>query len=35
MGFNAKQPGKIKKADVAYLAAGIIVIVAMIIYAIR
>jgi hypothetical protein len=35
MGFNVKQPGRIKRADLLYLAAGIAVIVALLIWALR
>jgi hypothetical protein len=34
MGFNAMQPGKIKRGDLLYLAAGIAVIVALVLWAI-
>jgi len=33
MGFNAMQPGKIKKADIAMLVAAVVVIVALIAWA--
>lgn len=35
MGFNAMQPGKIKKADVVMLVAAVIVIVALVVWATR
>lgn len=35
MGFNAMQPGKIKKADLIMLAAAIVVVVALIVWATR
>lgn len=35
MGFNAKQPGKIKKADFMLLAAAIVVFSALLFWAIR
>ena len=35
MGFNAMQPGKVKRADLLYLVAAIIVIVALIVWATR
>lgn len=34
MGFNAMRPGKIKRADVAYLLAAVIVIGALIWWAV-
>jgi hypothetical protein len=34
MGFNAMQPGKIKRADVLYLLAAIVVIGALIWWAV-
>ncbi len=34
VGFNAMQPGKIKRGDVLYLLAGIIIIVALVLWAI-
>ena len=34
MGFNAMQPGKIKKGDLIMLAAGILVLVGLVIWAI-
>lgn len=33
MGFNAMQPGKVKRADVLYLIAAIIVIGALVAWA--
>jgi hypothetical protein len=33
MGFNARQPGKVKRGDLLYLAAGLIVITALLIWA--
>lgn len=35
MGFNAMQPGKIKRGDVVYLVAAIVVIVGLIVWAVR
>jgi hypothetical protein len=35
VGFNAMQPGKIKKGDVIMLVAAIIVLVALIVWAVR
>jgi hypothetical protein len=35
MGFNAMQPGKIKKGDVIMLVAAIAVLVALIVWAVR
>ena len=35
MGFNAMQPGKIKRADLLYLLAAIVVIGGLIVWAIR
>jgi hypothetical protein len=34
MGFNAMQPGKIKKGDVIMLVAALVVIVALILWAV-
>lgn len=34
MGFNAMQPGKIKKGDVLFLGAAILIIVALIVWAV-
>ena len=34
MGFNAMQPGKIKRGDVIMLVAAIVVVVALIVWAI-
>lgn len=34
MGFNAMQPGKIKKGDLIMLVAGILVLVGLVIWAI-
>lgn len=35
MGFNAMQPGKIKKGDLIMLGAAIVVILALILWAVR
>ncbi len=35
MGFNAMQPGKIKKADIAMLVAAAVVLVVLIVWAVR
>jgi hypothetical protein len=35
VGFNAMQPGKIKKADLIMLVAAIVVFVALIVWAVR
>jgi hypothetical protein len=35
VGFNAMQPGKVKRADLLYLITAIIVIVALVVWAIR
>ena len=34
MGFNAMQPGKIKRGDLLYLLAAVVVIVALVLWAI-
>jgi hypothetical protein len=34
MGFNAMQPGKIKRGDLLFLLAAIVVVVALVIWAI-
>lgn len=34
MGFNAMQPGKVKKGDLLYLLAGILVVVALVLWAV-
>jgi hypothetical protein len=33
MGFNAMQPGKVKRGDLLYLLAAVVVIAALIIWA--
>lgn len=35
MGFNAMQPGKIKRGDVLMLVSAIVVIVALVVWAVR
>lgn len=35
MGFNAMQPGKIKRADILMLVSAVVVIVALIVWAVR
>ena len=35
MGFNAMQPGRIKRGDLLYLLAAIVVIVGLVIWAVR
>jgi hypothetical protein len=35
VGFNAMQPGKIKRGDLIMLAAAAVVIVALIVWAVR
>ena len=35
MGFNAMQPGKIKRGDIIMLVAAIVVVLALVIWAIR
>jgi hypothetical protein len=35
MGFNAMRPGKVKAADVVMLVAAIVVVVALVIWAVR
>ncbi len=34
MGFNAMQPGKIKRGDVIMLVAAIVIVVALVVWAI-
>ncbi len=34
MGFNAMQPGKIKRGDLLYLLAAVVIIVALVLWAI-
>jgi hypothetical protein len=35
MGFNAMQPGKVKRGDLLFLLSAIVVIVALVIWAVR
>jgi hypothetical protein len=35
MGFNAMRPGKVKRSDLLYLAAAIVVIAALVVWAVR
>lgn len=35
MGFNAMQPGKVKRGDLLYLLAAIVVIAALVVWAVR
>jgi hypothetical protein len=35
MGFNAMRPGKVKTADLVMLVAAIVVVVALVIWAVR
>lgn len=35
MGFNAMQPGRVKKGDLLYLLAAIVVIAGLIVWAVR
>ena len=35
MGFNAMQPGRIKRGDILYLVAAIVVIGALVVWAVR
>lgn len=35
MGFNAMRPGKVKRGDLLYLAAAIVVIAALVVWAVR
>lgn len=35
MGFNAMRPGKVKRGDLLYLAAAIVVIGALVVWAVR
>lgn len=34
MGFNAMQPGKMKRADLLYLLAAVVVIVGLVVWAV-
>lgn len=35
MGFNAMQPGKIKRGDLLYLLAAIVVVAGLVVWAVR
>ncbi len=35
MGFNAMQPGKVKRGDLLYLLAAVIVIAGLVVWAVR
>ncbi len=35
MGFNAMQPGKIKRGDIVMLVVAIVVVLALIVWAVR
>ena len=35
MGFNTMRPGKVKRGDLVYLVAAIVVIAALVIWAVR
>jgi hypothetical protein len=35
MGFNAMQPGKIKRGDLLYLLAAIVVVAGLLVWAVR
>ena len=35
MGFNTMRPGKVKRGDLLYLAAAIVVLAALVIWAVR
>jgi len=35
VGFNAMQPGKIKKGDLIFFISGLVVILALVIWAVR
>ena len=35
MGFNAMQPGKIKRADIVMLVAAVVIVVALIAWAVH
>jgi len=35
MGFNAMQPGKVKRGDILMLVSAIVVIVALVVWAVR
>ncbi len=35
MGFNAMRPGKVKRGDLLYLLAAVVVVAALVIWAVR
>lgn len=35
MGFNAMQPGKVRRGDLLYLVAAVIVLIALVAWAVR
>jgi hypothetical protein len=35
MGFNAMQPGKVKRGDILFLVAAIVVIAALVVWAVH
>jgi hypothetical protein len=35
VGFNAMRPGRVRRGDLLYLAAAIVVIVALVVWAVR
>jgi hypothetical protein len=35
MGFNAMQPGKVKRGDLVYLVAAIVVVALLVLWAVR
>lgn len=35
MGFNAMRPGKVKRGDLLYLAAALVVMAALVVWAVR
>lgn len=35
LGFNTMQPGKVKRSDLLYLLAAIVVIVGLVVWAVR
>jgi hypothetical protein len=35
VGFNAMQPGRVKRGDLLYLVAAIVVIVGLVVWAVR
>jgi hypothetical protein len=35
MGFNAMQPGKVKRGDIVFLVAAIVVIAALVVWAVH